>query len=58
MLRCTPRTRAAKSAKDPLLDTLNNEFMMQYRQALAAALAGTGPVILEEGDDLILVRNG
>ena len=44
--------------EDPLLDTLNNEFMMQYRQALAAALAGTGPVILEEGDDLILVRNG
>jgi hypothetical protein len=49
---------SGERAEDPLLDTLNNEFLMQYRQALAAALAATGPVILEEGDDLILVRNG
>jgi len=45
-------------AKDPLLETLNGEFRDQYRQALAATLARTGPVILAEGDDLILVRGG
>jgi len=47
-----------ESAKDPLLDTLNNEFREQYRQALAATLAQEGPVILEEGDNLILVHKG
>ena len=47
-----------ESAKDPLLDTLNGEFRAQYRQALAATLAQAGPLILEEGDDLILVRHG
>ena len=47
-----------ESTKDPLLDTINNEFRVQYRQALAAALAQVGPVILEEGDDLILIHKG
>jgi len=46
------------SAKDPLLETLNGEFRAQYRQALAEALAQAGPVILEEGDNLILLRHG
>ncbi|HMD98390.1 MAG TPA: hypothetical protein VKM93_13795 [Terriglobia bacterium] len=47
-----------ESAGDPLLDTLNNEFREQYRQALAATLAHEGPVIIEEGDSLILVNHG
>jgi hypothetical protein len=47
-----------ENVKDPLLDTLNNEFREQYRQALAATLAQGGPVILEEGDNLILVHKG
>lgn len=47
-----------ESAKDPLLETINNEFRVQYRQALAATLAQAGPVILEEGDHLILIRKG
>lgn len=49
---------SAGTAKDPLLDALNGEFRAQYQQALAETLVRTGPVILEEGDDLILVRNG
>jgi len=49
---------AAASAQDPLLDTLNGEFRTEYQQALAATLAQPGPMILEEGDNLILVRNG
>ena len=47
-----------ESANDPLLDTINNEFRVQYQEALAAALAQAGPVILEEGDDLILIHKG
>ena len=47
-----------EGAQDPLLDTLNSEFRAQYQQALAATLAHAGPVILEEGDSLILVRQG
>jgi len=47
-----------ESGKDPLLDALNGEFRAQYRQALAAALAQAGPLILEEGDNLILIRHG
>jgi len=47
-----------ESAKDPLLDTLNGEFRVQYQQALAATLAQAGPLILEEGDSLILVHHG
>jgi len=48
----------AERARDPLLDTLNDEFRAQYQQALAETLAQPGPLILEEGDDLILLRNG
>lgn len=55
---CLAQDASAVDAKDPLLETLNGEFRTQYQQALAAALAPLGPVILEEGDDLILVRNG
>jgi hypothetical protein len=47
-----------ESTNDPLLDTLNSEFQAQYRQALAATLAQAGPLILEEGDNLILVHHG
>ena len=47
-----------ENGNDPLLDTLNNEFRQQYRQALAATLAHEGPVIIEEGDSLILVHHG
>jgi len=47
-----------ESVKDPLLDTLNSEFRLQYQQALAATLAQGGPMILEEGDNLTLVHNG
>lgn len=47
-----------ESAKDPLLDTLNDEFRVQYQQALAATLAQAGSVILEEGDNLILIHKG
>lgn len=47
-----------ESAWDPLLDTLNGEFRTQYQQALAATLAQAGPLILEEGDNLILVLHG
>jgi hypothetical protein len=47
-----------ENAKDPLLDILNGEFRVQYQQALAATMAQAGPVILEEGNDLILVRHG
>jgi len=47
-----------EGAKDPLLDTLNGEFRVQYRHALAATLAQAGPLILEEGDNLILVHHG
>lgn len=60
-LSVTPlRAQAGTEAKaeDPLLDTLNGEFRTQYQQALVAALAQVGPVILEEGDNLILVHNG
>jgi hypothetical protein len=52
------QSAGSESAKDPLLDTLNNEFRVQYRQALAATLAQAGPVIVEEGDNLILIHNG
>ncbi len=45
-------------ANDPLLGALNNEFRVQYQQALAATLAQAGPVILEEGDDLVLIHRG
>ena len=61
LLRGTPlraQDAPAGSAKDPLLEALNGEFRAQYQQALAEALAPAGPVILEEGDDLILVHNG
>jgi len=48
----------AEKSVDPLLDTLNAEFRIQYQQALAATLAHAGPLVLEEGDSLILVHNG
>ena len=38
-----------ESVKDPLLDTLNSEFRLQYQQALAATLAQGGPMILRRG---------
>lgn len=46
-----------KSTPDPLLDSLNGDFLAQYQRALAEALAQAGPMILEEGDNLILVRH-
>jgi len=57
-----PTVRAKRAeedaAEDPLLDGLNGEFRAQYQQALAETAAVAGPVILEEGDDLVLVRHG
>jgi len=54
----TAQGPGGEKGKDPLLDTLNDEFRAQYRQALAATLSQEGPLILEEGDALILVRRG
>ncbi len=55
-----PRAAAqdAKPAPDPLLDTLNSDFRAEYQKALATTLSQPGPMILEESDNLILVRNG
>ena len=50
--------KGAEAAKDPLLDSLNGEFRAQYQVALTESLEQVGPMILEEGDDLILVRHG
>jgi hypothetical protein len=44
--------------QDPLLETLNGEFIAQYQAALADSLAQVGPVIFEEGNDCILIRKG
>jgi hypothetical protein len=52
------QSAGSESARDPLLDALNSEFRDQYRRALAATLVHAGPMILEEGDNLILVHNG
>jgi hypothetical protein len=49
---------AAAPPPDPLLDTLNGAFRTEYQQALAATLTQPDPMILEEGDNLILVHNG
>ena len=57
-LLSAPLMAQEAGAADPLLETLNSEFRAQYQQALAATLATPGPMILEEGDNLILVRNG
>src|ERR1039457_6744517 len=61
LFRASPlgaQVRMAESAKDPLLDSLNGEFRAQYQLALRESLEQAGPLILEEGDDLILLRNG
>ena len=42
---------------DPLV-ALNKAFREEYKQAKAEALARVGPVILTEGDTLVLLRNG
>jgi hypothetical protein len=44
--------------QDLLLETLNGEFIAQYQAAQAESLAQVGPVILEEGNDCILIRKG
>ena len=49
---------ASRTSQDPLLDTLNGDFRAEYQQALTATLAQAGPVIPEEGDNLILVHGG
>jgi hypothetical protein len=58
LFSASPLRAQARSAKDPLLDSLNGEFRAQYKLALTESLEQAGPLILEEGDDLILVRNG
>jgi hypothetical protein len=42
---------------DPLV-TLNDSFRAAYRQGRAETLAHAGPVILVEGDDLVLLHDG
>ncbi len=46
-----------EAPKDPLV-ALNQQFRQEYKQAKAAALAKVGPVILTEGDTLVLLRGG
>ena len=46
------------AVNDSLLETLNREFRVQYKQALADSIAHAGPIILEEGNDLVLLRDG
>ena len=47
----------ASAEKDPLV-TLNNSFRVAYAKARKEALAKVGPVILVEGDDITLLRDG
>jgi len=48
---------SAAPAPDPLAQ-LNAAFAEAYRQAKADARAGSGPVLLLTGDQLLLLRNG
>jgi hypothetical protein len=48
---------AKPQTADPLA-ALNDSFRASYRQARADLLAKAGPVIVVEGDNLVLVRNG
>ena len=48
---------AQDAEPDPLV-ALNEAFRAQYRNALAAAWARAGPVIVAQEDELIFLRNG
>ena len=48
---------AAAQAADPLLE-LNAEFRQAYARARQDLLARSGPVLVVQGDNLILIRNG
>ena len=52
----TPQA-APSSSSDPMA-TLNKAFRAAYRKAREATLARSGPVILVEGDDLVLKKGG
>src|SRR5262245_56982947 len=43
---------------DPLLVVLNQAFRDAYGRARQEAIAASGPVILVEGDNLVLIRDG
>src|SRR5437764_12172454 len=47
------RTKTATEPADPLTE-LNDHSRAAYRRAREEALARTGPVVLVEGDDLVL----
>jgi hypothetical protein len=51
------QTAAAAPPADPLL-TLNQSFRAAYQRGRAETLAHAGPVILVEGDDLVLLHDG
>jgi hypothetical protein len=46
-----------RNETDPLV-TLNNAFRSRYSRAKTEALSKIGPLIIVEGSNLILVRNG
>jgi hypothetical protein len=48
---------AAEPPADPLL-ALNDSFRAAYRNGRAETLAHAGPVVLVEGDDLVLLHDG
>jgi hypothetical protein len=48
---------ASAAEPDPLLQ-LNDAFRGHYAEARQAALAKAGPIVLVEGDNLVLLRNG
>src|SRR5262249_60151660 len=49
--------RADDPAQEPLVD-LNHTFRAAYARARQETLARTGPVIVVEGDNLVLLRQG
>src|SRR5262249_18552529 len=55
LLPALPAARAEKQPPDPL-ETLNDSFRKSYRETRAEALASARPVILVEGDTLVLLR--
>jgi hypothetical protein len=55
--RLTVEASASQHNKDPLVE-LNNRFRAAYAQARKELLAKQGPVIIADGDNVILLRGG
>ena len=53
----TPTSQPAAPEADPL-EALNERFRAAYRHAKETELAREGPVILREGDNVVLRRGG